>query len=921
MFVVVFAFSVSVSNAQTSSNFSLSQIINALLKANMIPAQNIDLAKSIINSGEGYYSATSTNYSIFTNQPAQIIARVVSSSVDRIVSDYANSDGAHFAYNINLTAVNGDVYIPDGINWVGSNMKRNFEFGANVVVERDGKVIDLTDYNHTENYLFSMTNVEKIGNYWVIKEGHTARLNLNLYIDNLKQSGMYRISLVGFSYKGVRDTKLKMHNIYPGVHATQNVYLKSTAGSSSVACGPYTRDLTVGSNGRDVVNLQTFLTERGFLDFSTLPNGPVAFGYFGPLTQAALAQYQILREIAPAEGYFGSTTRATVARECGNQPPVQSSIKVLSPNGGNYYPNDKSKFIVEWSTQNIPTNFKFDTIKLIKYKSNSEIVLSKNVLNDGIEEVSFKGLPAGEYILEIKGYLNGKLITDTSDTYFKIINLVDPSIKPIIKSILPNHGVSGTMVTVYGSGFTTESIVLIGDNIENLTPMDISAYGDWLTFPFPASAFEKSPNSDSFGVRISNVGNVSVDSGLSSNSVSFYPEGIQPPMQSSIKVLSPNGGETIIQSKQSPIVWSGNNLSTVFAFIVPANSPGNGVGALGTLGSVSNGNTLYWDGKTAWTDINDTDSKIIIPPGNYKIYLVGNVANQMGKTVNDMSDNYFTVVSNTNSNSITVTSPTEGTIYDDGPSEKIITKWTKYEGDFDYYRISLVGSSTRDILLSSRLNKKNTVYTINSNKVEVFMKRYWKISDLPALFKIEAIKKVKGKETVVAGGMSGSFLISDPTDQQNVSIKVEPVSVRSSYIVEDGPSNDLGIFEIKFEMTAVNGDIYVARNSDQNNLSTKNDFGVYAKGINSNPTLNVSSVLSAVGADLSEGNNAKIAEGQTATFTLTISAQNQVGQIGIYRAILEGIRYNGDDSSSVYDLYQIPQSKLSSFTTSYQDLD
>lgn len=666
LFVVVFAFSVSVSNAQTSSNFSLSQIINALLKANMIPAQNIDLAKSIINSGEGYYSATSTNYSIFTNQPAQIIARVVSSSVDRIVSDYANSDGAHFAYNINLTAVNGDVYIPDGINWVGSNMKRNFEFGANVVVERDGKVIDLTDYNHTENYLFSMTNVEKIGNYWVIKEGHTARLNLNLYIDNLKQSGMYRISLVGFSYKGVRDTKLKMHNIYPGVHATQNVYLKSTAGSSSVACGPYTRDLTVGSNGRDVVNLQTFLTERGFLDFSTLPNGPVAFGYFGPLTQAALAQYQILREIAPAEGYFGSTTRATVARECGNQPPVQSSIKVLSPNGGEILEVDQT-YKVKWDSNNVD---KVDIYVDVYPPSVSYGSGNSNLLYD-VNRVSSRNIPASQ------GYFDWK----------------------ITKNSLPQY--------------------------------------------------DTNTLSQNYRIRVTR--------------------------------------------------------------------------------------TARYLGDT-WAD------------------------------VSDRSDNYFTVVSNTNSNLITVTSPTEGTIYDDGPSEKIITKWTKYEGDFDYYRISLVGSSTRDILLSRRLNKKNTVYTINSNKVEVFMKRYWKISDLPALFKIEAIKKVKGKETVVAGGMSGSFLISDPNAQTFYAdgIVVKLVGTPTAVVTSGAAANleDSVEYTIKFEVTSFGDDAYISN-------ATTTAYTYLYTGVEP-----VESAADLVGAGTKTGDSAgyyyKVSEGTSREFTYTV---------------------------------------------------
>ncbi len=112
----------------------------------------------------------------------------------------------------------------------------------------------------------------------------------------------------------------------------------------------------------------------------------------------------------------------------------------------------------------------------------------------------------------------------------------------------------------------------------------------------------------------------------------------------SITVLSPNGGETWVQGQQKAITWTGNGLSNVSAFLVPANSAGNGVGSLGAIGAVASGNALYWDGKTVWSDINNANSAKSIPPGNYKVYLVGNVANAAGQAVNDMSDNYFSIV-------------------------------------------------------------------------------------------------------------------------------------------------------------------------------------------------------------------------------------------------------------------------------------
>jgi hypothetical protein len=83
----------------------------------------------------------------------------------------------------------------------------------------------------------------------------------------------------------------------------------STSGSSSSSsCASYTRDLTLGSTGADVVSLQTMLESKGFL---TIPTG-VSKGYFGALTKSALASYQAAMGISPASGYFGPITRSSI---------------------------------------------------------------------------------------------------------------------------------------------------------------------------------------------------------------------------------------------------------------------------------------------------------------------------------------------------------------------------------------------------------------------------------------------------------------------------------------------------------------------------------------------------------------------------------------------------------------------------------
>lgn len=81
---------------------------------------------------------------------------------------------------------------------------------------------------------------------------------------------------------------------------------------SNPFCGRYTRSLTLGSSGTDVVYLQNALEQDGFL---VMPVG-VAKGYFGTLLQSALAKWQAYNGIAPATGYFGPVTMAVFSTRC-----------------------------------------------------------------------------------------------------------------------------------------------------------------------------------------------------------------------------------------------------------------------------------------------------------------------------------------------------------------------------------------------------------------------------------------------------------------------------------------------------------------------------------------------------------------------------------------------------------------------------
>ncbi len=68
----------------------------------------------------------------------------------------------------------------------------------------------------------------------------------------------------------------------------------------------FTKDLTLGSTGPDVVALQKYLVKNQLM---TMPVG-VSYGFFGEITRAGVARYQLKHDISPTAGYFGPKTRA-----------------------------------------------------------------------------------------------------------------------------------------------------------------------------------------------------------------------------------------------------------------------------------------------------------------------------------------------------------------------------------------------------------------------------------------------------------------------------------------------------------------------------------------------------------------------------------------------------------------------------------
>lgn len=108
----------------------------------------------------------------------------------------------------------------------------------------------------------------------------------------------------------------------PASSPTQTPATTNTTDTGEVlgaAAFQFGTNLTVGSRGQDVVELQNVLIAEGDLAAG------LNTGYFGPLTKAAVIKYQTAHNVSPHSGYVGPLTRAQL-----NQGSAQTTAETTT---------------------------------------------------------------------------------------------------------------------------------------------------------------------------------------------------------------------------------------------------------------------------------------------------------------------------------------------------------------------------------------------------------------------------------------------------------------------------------------------------------------------------------------------------------------------------------------------------------------
>jgi hypothetical protein len=139
-----------------------------------------------------------------------------------------------------------------------------------------------------------------------------------------------------------------------------------SATASTAAC-TFTRPLTIGSEGADVKCLQDAMTPTYF------NHAGGSTGYFGAVTQAAVAKWQAANGVSPAAGYFGPISQAKFAAMAPTTPTGDDDDDTTATDDDDDDSTDDGELTGEASLDNVEVADGDDTDDVEEGKEDAQV--------------------------------------------------------------------------------------------------------------------------------------------------------------------------------------------------------------------------------------------------------------------------------------------------------------------------------------------------------------------------------------------------------------------------------------------------------------------------------------------------------------------------------------------------------------------
>ncbi len=532
-------------------------------------------------------------------------------------------------------------------------------------------------------------------------------------------------------------------------------------------CHTFNVNLRIGDQGSEVAALQNALLHEGI----GISNSEISAKSFGESTAEAVSLFQEKYRadiLAPAglavgNGYVGAFTRAKLNALYGVCGISTGTVKVFSPNGGEVLvensklvdslssvDSNQNIFEIKWS--GAPDSFTDvygngkDPARIAAYleqRTGSQFTTIGRIVPEGYGSImwivgqvsntnclmnndnatlyanhcyhSRRLVSPGSYYVKIVDTQTG--VMDWSDAPFTITDSNQNS----VTVFSPNGGESWQFGTKQGITYTAPAdaaYVSIYAQREYSCPP-----GAACPLYYPAPQLISSPNNTGIftwvvGKALSGDQSVDlppgsyrirVDAGKGRMDESDKPFTITIGNQSSLTVLSPNGGETFFRSQDNLIRWSGGSYP-VQVGIVTSRFPEDDT-VVGWINTGANADgSLYWDGQHVGPlDYQTSGQSWVINPGQYKVIVVsrsstGNYCfNGRGECLYDVSDAPFTLSANPIDLDIpplVVLSPNRGETYHIG--DTLTIHWTPGQpGISQIYLVSATRNYSNNIMATA----------------------------------------------------------------------------------------------------------------------------------------------------------------------------------------------------------------------------
>ncbi|MES2223908.1 MAG: GLUG motif-containing protein [Patescibacteria group bacterium] len=247
----------------------------------------------------------------FADTDSDIIIQIKSIPTSGVISDVGSPSGFRTAGGISF----------DVKAYVGSDVLDSFDTPITISYTYSNE--DIFGINESSLWMYHYHNGE-----WLPLDNCTVTTSDNIIACTTNSFSVFSVfghsSASNSGVSSGSSAKNRVSNLTSMGKVAEADKIKATFLTPS---SPYvfSQNLTVGTNGDDIKELQKFLNTHGFTVALT---GPGSVGnettMFGAGTKAALIKFQIANNITPAIGFFGPTTRNIISTLIGGKTTTTS---------------------------------------------------------------------------------------------------------------------------------------------------------------------------------------------------------------------------------------------------------------------------------------------------------------------------------------------------------------------------------------------------------------------------------------------------------------------------------------------------------------------------------------------------------------------------------------------------------------------